>query len=82
VDPGDGFYRLEVRHSDKVLDVAGASVADGAPIQQWADRNGANRRFRLADSDAGHVRLINRASGKAATSSSTPTGAAPTSNGR
>jgi poly(3-hydroxybutyrate) depolymerase len=65
VDSGDGFYRLKARHSGKVLDVAGASAADGAAIQQWADHNGANQQFRLADSDAGHVRLVNRSSGKA-----------------
>ncbi|CAM5302927.1 hypothetical protein SGLAM104S_05438 [Streptomyces glaucescens] len=34
-------------------------------IPAWADHNGANQQFRLADSDAGHVRLLNRTSGKA-----------------
>ncbi|MFC3577087.1 RICIN domain-containing protein [Streptomyces yaanensis] len=42
-----------------------ACRGDDRAIQQWADGNGANQQFRLADSDAGHVRLINRNSGKA-----------------
>ncbi|WP_419723303.1 non-reducing end alpha-L-arabinofuranosidase family hydrolase [Streptosporangium roseum] len=32
---------------------------------QWADLNGANQQWRLADSDGGYVRLINRNSDKA-----------------
>jgi beta-xylosidase len=31
---------------------------------QWADGNGTNQQFRLADSDGGYVRLLNRNSGK------------------
>ena len=32
---------------------------------QWTDNNGTNQQFRLADSDGGYVRLINRNSNKA-----------------
>ena len=32
---------------------------------QWTDLNGTNQQFRLADSDGGYVRLINRNSNKA-----------------
>ncbi|MFL6110727.1 MAG: non-reducing end alpha-L-arabinofuranosidase family hydrolase, partial [Catenulispora sp.] len=35
-------------------------------IHQWTDGNGANQQFRLADSDSGYVRLVNRNSGKVA----------------
>ena len=31
---------------------------------QWSDNNGTNQQFRLADSDSGYVRLINRNSNK------------------
>jgi hypothetical protein len=31
----DGYYHLIARHSDKCLDVPGASTADGVPLQQW-----------------------------------------------
>ena len=34
-------------------------------ILQWTDHNGTNQQFRLADSDGGYVRLINRNSNKA-----------------
>ncbi|MEU8385670.1 family 43 glycosylhydrolase, partial [Streptosporangium sp. NPDC048865] len=48
-----------------VLDVSGASTANGGAVVQWADHNGTNQQWRLADSDGGHVRLINRNSNKA-----------------
>ena len=48
-----------------MLDVYNCSTADGGAIVQWADDNGTNQQFRLADSDGGYVRLINRNSGKA-----------------
>jgi endo-1,4-beta-xylanase len=47
-----------------VLDVANRSTADGGAIVQWADGNGTNQQFRIADS-SGYVRLINRNSNKA-----------------
>ena len=49
LDSGGGWYRLRSRHSGKVLDVANASTADGAKVRQWADLNGTNQQFRLAD---------------------------------
>jgi hypothetical protein len=55
---------LRARHSGKVLDVFNWSTTDGAGIVQWTDHNGANQRFRLADSPDGHVRLVNRNSNK------------------
>ncbi len=50
-------------HSGKVLDLP--TTADGIQLVQNADRNDARQQFRLADSADGHVRLINRNSGKA-----------------
>ncbi|SOD62533.1 Ricin-type beta-trefoil lectin domain-like [Streptomyces zhaozhouensis] len=61
----DAWYVLVNRNSDKALDAADASTADGAAPRQWTRHDGANRRFSLADSDADHVRLVNRGSGKA-----------------
>ncbi|WP_374207151.1 RICIN domain-containing protein [Streptomyces sp. APSN-46.1] len=49
------------RHSGKVLDVTGASTADGAAIAQWADGNGANQQFRLADSADAAARRLRQA---------------------
>ena len=48
-----------------MLDVYNFSTADGGAIVQWTDLNGTNQQFRLADSDGGYVRLINRNSNKA-----------------
>ncbi|WP_036412952.1 RICIN domain-containing protein, partial [Micromonospora parva] len=47
-----------------VLDVSGFSTANGGAIVQWSDNNSTNQQFRLADSDSGYVRLINRNSNK------------------
>jgi len=64
VDTG-AWYVLVNRNSGKVLDVYNFSTADGGAIVQWADGNGQNQQFRLADSAGGYVRLIGRQSGKA-----------------
>ncbi|PYC62220.1 hypothetical protein C7C45_33030, partial [Micromonospora arborensis] len=40
--------------------VSNFSTADGGAIVQWADLNGTNQQFRLANSSDGYVRLINR----------------------
>lgn len=47
------------------MDVHDASTADGSRVSQWTRGDGTDQQFRLADSDGGHVRLINRNSGKA-----------------
>ena len=38
---GNGYYTITAEHSGKVLDVAGASTASGATVQQYA-YNGSN----------------------------------------
>ncbi|WP_037973187.1 RICIN domain-containing protein, partial [Streptosporangium amethystogenes] len=51
-------------HSGKVLDVYNFSTANGGSIVQWADGNGTNQQWRVAD-NGGYVRLISRHSNKA-----------------
>ena len=63
VDPS-AFYVLVSRHSGKAIDVAGASTADGAGIQQWARSNGTNQQFQFVDAGGGFYRLRARHSGK------------------
>jgi GH43 family beta-xylosidase len=63
LDSGGGWYRVQSRHSGKVLDLP--TTADGVQLVQNADRNDARQQFRLADSAGGYVRLINRNSAKA-----------------
>ncbi|SCD36138.1 Ricin-type beta-trefoil lectin domain-like [Streptomyces sp. di188] len=48
-----------------MLDVYNWSTANGGSIVQWTDLNAANQQWQPADSSDGHVRLINRNSGKA-----------------
>lgn len=43
--PGRAFYRIVARHSGKVVDVNGASTADGATIHQWTWTGGNNQRW-------------------------------------
>jgi len=42
-----GLYTLTARHSNKCLDVANASVNNGADIQQWDCTNGKNQKWNL-----------------------------------
>nr|MDT0659290.1 family 43 glycosylhydrolase [Micromonospora sp. DSM 115978] len=63
LDAGGGYYRVQSRHSGKVLELP--TTADGIQLVQNTDTNNVRQHFRLADSDGGHVRLINRNSNKA-----------------
>ncbi|WUJ57695.1 non-reducing end alpha-L-arabinofuranosidase family hydrolase [Streptomyces mirabilis] len=57
-------YVLVNRGSGKVLDVAGASTADGAGLTQWTRTDSANQQFRFVDSGGGYYRLRAQHSGK------------------
>ncbi|MFE5078927.1 non-reducing end alpha-L-arabinofuranosidase family hydrolase [Streptomyces mirabilis] len=57
-------YVLVNRGSGKVLDVSGASTADGAGLTQWTRTDGANQQFRFVDSGGGYYRLKAQHSGK------------------
>lgn len=46
-DRGNSTFTFTARNSGKCLDIADASSADGARIQQWACHNGASQTFRL-----------------------------------
>ena len=48
----------------RVLDVAGASTADGAPVIQWDWHGGDNQLFEILPLEDGHVRLQARHSQK------------------
>jgi Ricin-type beta-trefoil lectin domain-like len=41
----DGYHRIFVSHSDKVLDVAGASRAHGAAVTKWGRHGGPNQQW-------------------------------------
>ncbi len=60
----NGWYRVISQASNKVIDVAANSVADGANIQQWTAGTGANQQWRIETLGDGSVRLVARHSGK------------------
>ena len=55
---------VSVRHSGKVLDVAGASGDNGTPIIQWGYHGGGNQLFQLEPLDDGSHRLVAQHSGR------------------
>jgi|GEM_PF-1359364 len=69
--PFPGYYQLVARHSNKAVDVAQSSTADGAQILQWALHSGANQQWSLQSTGDGYYKLLARHSGKALTVSST-----------
>ncbi|GAA2630073.1 alpha-L-fucosidase [Streptomyces vastus] len=62
---GDGgTVRLVNRKSGKVLDVSGASTADGAAVIQWPWTGGTNQQWKLLPNTDGSYRLSNVRSSK------------------
>ncbi|GHH89735.1 RICIN domain-containing protein [Streptomyces capitiformicae] len=59
-----GTYRVVNRKSGKVLDVSGASGADGAAVIQWPSTGGTNQQWKLLPNIDGSYRLANVRSGK------------------
>ncbi|MDG4797083.1 RICIN domain-containing protein [Micromonospora sp. WMMD1082] len=57
-------YRVTARHSGRVLDVIGASTANGAEIKQWGWNGGGNQRWTFEDAGGGYFRIVNQNSGK------------------
>jgi type 1 glutamine amidotransferase len=63
VDSGGGFYRIRVRHSGLVLQVASNST--GADITQQPGATTTAQQWRVVDQGGGVVSLVNRQSGLA-----------------
>jgi hypothetical protein len=60
----NAWYVLVNRNSGKAMDVASASTADGAAIQQWSRHDGTNQQWQFVDAGGGYYRLKSRNSGK------------------
>ncbi|MCL8017275.1 alpha-L-fucosidase [Streptomyces sp. AS02] len=58
------LYKLVNRKSGKVMDVNGASSADGAAVIQWPSTGGTNQQWKLSANSDGSYRLVNVRSGK------------------
>jgi alpha-L-fucosidase 2 len=75
-DPQPGvYYRLTAAHSGKMAEIAGASTAAGALLQQWAATGGLNQQFDFIDSGGGFYRIRARHSGLVLQAAGTGTGA-------
>ncbi|MFE2061127.1 alpha-L-fucosidase [Streptomyces sp. NPDC059467] len=59
-----GTVRLVNRKSGKVLDVSGASTADGGAVIQWPSSGGSNQQWKLLPDADGSFQLSNVRSGK------------------
>lgn len=57
-------YRLNNVGSDKALNVAGSSAADGAPTEQWPFGNWGSQKWTFASAGSGYVTITNVGSGK------------------
>lgn len=57
-------YEIVSKMSDKVLDVPGASGANGAIIQQWDYNGGGQQKWLLIPVDSQYYRIVNQLSGK------------------
>ncbi|MBM7856500.1 non-reducing end alpha-L-arabinofuranosidase family hydrolase [Lentzea nigeriaca] len=60
----NAWYVLVNRNSGKAMDVASASTADGAAVQQWSRHDAANQQWQFVDSGGGYYRLKSKNSGK------------------
>jgi len=66
---GTGRYKL-LANGGRVMDVAGASGADGATVQQWQDNGSGAQRFTFKRLGGNRFALVNAGSGKCVAPSS------------
>lgn len=57
-------YELKAVHSNKCMEIASSSTADGGNVQQWSCLGTANQRFKFEDMGGGYYRIKNVNSGK------------------
>lgn len=62
---GEGFYRISVQGSSKVLEVLGSSTSNGAPMSLWTYYSGNNQIWRIEEVGDGYYKLIAKHSRKA-----------------
>lgn len=60
----DSYYKIVNKKSDKVLEVSGESVDEGANVIQWEDNNAEHQQWRLVEVDEGEYFIVNRKSKK------------------
>ncbi|MBV1856408.1 RICIN domain-containing protein [Catellatospora sp. NEAU-YM18] len=62
--PATTFYRLNVRHSSKAMDVQAPNTDNGARIDQYTYGGNAWQQWQFQDAGSGYWRIISRHSGK------------------
>ncbi|GGG38012.1 hypothetical protein GCM10011378_12870 [Hymenobacter glacieicola] len=62
---GEGFYRISVQGSNKVLEVLGSSTSNGAPMSLWNYYSGNNQIWRIEEVGGGYYKLLAKHSRKA-----------------
>ena len=55
---GNSYYKVINFNSNKVLEIAGSSTADGANLQQWDDYGGAQQQWKLVPQVDGSYQLM------------------------
>ncbi len=74
----NSYYKVINFNSNKVLEVAGSSIADGANLQQWDDYSGIQQQWKLVPQVDGSYQLVALHSNKCLDlSSATATAGAP-----
>ncbi|MFI9008125.1 RICIN domain-containing protein [Actinosynnema sp. NPDC053489] len=62
--PAGTFYRLDVRHSGKAMDVQQPNTDNGARVGQYAYGGNAWQQWQFQDAGGGYWRIVSRHSGK------------------
>ncbi|MCO1574321.1 alpha-L-fucosidase [Crossiella sp. SN42] len=57
-------YRIQARHSGKVLHVQNSATADGTPVQQWSRQDNAGQKWTFISTGDGYFRIRDQNSGK------------------
>jgi len=57
-------YRIQARHSGKVLDVRNFGTANGTPVQQWSWQNNACQKWTFISTGDGYFKVRDQNSGK------------------
>jgi triacylglycerol lipase len=61
----DGYYKIQAKHSGKLMDISGASTSDSAQMIQYSANNAWNQVFHLQyDEQDGYYRIVNTVSEK------------------
>lgn len=61
---GDGYYNIQAKHSQKMLDVDLARLDQNTQLIQYHSNNGENQKFKLLDCGDGYCYIIPKHSGK------------------